>query len=84
LPDSGQHPATVLRRIQRESVPLPFVFVSERGTPFTTAGFARMIERAAVGAGLESKAHHMLRQWKVATPRLGCSEGGAWLVFFVW
>jgi integrase len=37
-----------LRRLQRESVPSPFVFVSERGTPFTTAGFARMIERAAV------------------------------------
>jgi hypothetical protein len=36
-----------LRRLQRESVPSPFVFVSERGTPFTTAGFARMIERAA-------------------------------------
>ena len=39
-----------------------FIFVSDRGTPFTTAGFARMIERAAVGAGLELKAHpHMLR-----------------------
>jgi site-specific recombinase XerD len=33
-----------------------------RGSPFTTAGFARMIERAAAGAGLELKAHpHMLR-----------------------
>jgi len=47
---------------QRESVPSSFVFVSERGTPFTTGGFARMIERAAVGAGLELKAHpHLLR-----------------------
>src|SRR5712671_3215132 len=47
---------------QRESVPSSFVFVSERGTPFTTTGFARMIERAAVGAGLELKTHpHMLR-----------------------
>jgi hypothetical protein len=27
---------------------------SERGTPFTTAGFARIAERAAVGAGLAS------------------------------
>ena len=37
--------------------------MSERGTPFTTAGFARMIERAArKGLGLELKAHpHMLR-----------------------
>jgi integrase len=51
-----------LRRLQRESASSPFVFVSERGSPFTTAGFARMIERAAEGAGLELKAHpHMLR-----------------------
>jgi site-specific recombinase XerD len=51
-----------LRRLQRERPASPFVFVSERGSPFTTAGFARMIERAAAGAGLELKAHpHMLR-----------------------
>jgi integrase len=51
-----------LRRLQRESQGSPFVFVSERGSPFTTAGFARMIERAAAGACLELKAHpHMLR-----------------------
>jgi type 1 fimbriae regulatory protein FimB/type 1 fimbriae regulatory protein FimE len=52
-----------LRRLQRESKPSPFVFVSERGTPFATAGFARMIERAARrGLGLDLKAHpHMLR-----------------------
>jgi Phage integrase family len=50
------------QRLQRESPSSPFVFVSERGSPFTTAGFARMIERAAAGAGLELKAHpHMLR-----------------------
>jgi hypothetical protein len=36
-----------LRRLRRESVASPFVFVNERGTPFPTAGFARMIERAA-------------------------------------
>jgi hypothetical protein len=36
-----------LRRLQREQEPKsPFVFTSERGAPFTTAGFARMIERA--------------------------------------
>ena len=35
-----------LRRLQREQAPkLPFVFTSERGAPFTTAGFARMLER---------------------------------------
>ena len=51
-----------LRRLQRESETSPFVFVSERGSPFTTAGFARMIERAAGAANLDLKAHpHMLR-----------------------
>jgi integrase len=35
-----------LRRLQRESDASPFVFISERRAPFTTAGFARMIERA--------------------------------------
>src|SRR5947207_844979 len=52
-----------LRRLQREQKPRsPFVFTSERGAPFTTAGFARMVERAGVGAKLGFKAHpHMLR-----------------------
>jgi integrase len=51
-----------LRRLQPESPSSPFVFVSERGSPFTTAGLARMIERAAAAAGQELKAHpHMLR-----------------------
>jgi integrase len=51
-----------LRRLQRESAGLPFVFVSERGAPFTPAGFARMVERVGQAAGLEFKAHpHMLR-----------------------
>ena len=52
-----------LRRLQREQKPeSPFVFTSERGSPFTTAGFARMVERAGVEAKLGFKAHpHMLR-----------------------
>jgi integrase len=52
-----------LRRLQREQEPKsPFVFTSERGSPFTTAGFARMIERAGVEAKLGLKVHpHMLR-----------------------
>src|ERR1700730_10636704 len=51
-----------LRRLQRESDTSPFVFVSERGPPFTTAGFARMVERAAA-PHLELKARpHMLRE----------------------
>ena len=51
-----------LRRLLRENGASPFVFVSERAAPFTTAGFARMIERAAKAAGLTLRAHpHMLR-----------------------
>jgi type 1 fimbriae regulatory protein FimB/type 1 fimbriae regulatory protein FimE len=52
-----------LRRLQREQNPISaFVFNSERGTPFSTAGFARMVERAGVEARLGFKAHpHMLR-----------------------
>ncbi len=51
-----------LRRHQRENPASPFVFVSERGAPLTTAGFRRMIERAAAAAKLGIKAHaHMLR-----------------------
>ena len=61
------HPLTglemrALRKLQRESEASPFVFVSERGAPFSTAGFARMLERAAETARLEINAHpHMLR-----------------------
>jgi type 1 fimbriae regulatory protein FimB/type 1 fimbriae regulatory protein FimE len=52
-----------LRRLQREQEPKsPFVFTSERGAPFSTAGFARMIERAGIEAKLGFKVHpHMLR-----------------------
>src|SRR5205823_6076251 len=63
----GVHPLSgsemrALRRLQREDEASPFVFVSERAAPFTTAGFARMIERAAKAAGLTLRAHpHMLR-----------------------
>ena len=42
-----------LRRLQREQDPKsPFVFTSERGAPFTTAGFARMVERAGEAASM--------------------------------
>jgi site-specific recombinase XerD len=52
-----------LRRLQRDQEPKsPFVFTSERGAPFSTAGFARMVERAAAEARFGFKAHpHMLR-----------------------
>jgi type 1 fimbriae regulatory protein FimB/type 1 fimbriae regulatory protein FimE len=52
-----------LRCLQREQEPKsPFVFTSERGAPFSTAGFARMVQRAGAEAKLGFKAHpHMLR-----------------------
>jgi site-specific recombinase XerD len=37
-------------------------FNTQRGAPFSTAGFARMVERAGIAADLGLKAHpHMLR-----------------------
>jgi site-specific recombinase XerD len=52
-----------LRRLQREQEPKStFVFTSEQKEPFSTAGFARMVERAGRKARLAFKAHpHMLR-----------------------
>ena len=52
-----------LRKLQREQDPKsPFVFTSERNSPFSTGGFARMMRRAGVEAKLGFKAHpHMLR-----------------------
>src|SRR5215471_1344156 len=48
-----------LRALKRES---SFLFVSERGAPFTTAGFAKMIARAGIEAGFKFGVHpHMLR-----------------------
>ena len=53
-----------LRRLQREQEPKsPFVFTSERGAPFTSAGFARMLGRAGVAAKFAFVVHpHMLRR----------------------
>ena len=52
-----------LRKLQREQEPKsPFVFTTERGSPFTTGGFAKLVERAGEAAGLGFPAHpHMLR-----------------------
>jgi integrase len=63
------HPLTgrelrALRRLRREQDSAsPFVFLSERGAPMTTPGFARILQRAAPAAGLEGlRVHpHMLR-----------------------
>jgi integrase len=48
-----------LRPLQGQS---PYVFVTEAGTPVTTAWFLRMIQRTGKAAGLEFPIHpHMLR-----------------------
>jgi integrase len=62
------HPLTgrelrALRRLQREQEPKsPFVFISERGAPFSKRGFQAMVGRAGEVAGFDMKIHpHMLR-----------------------
>ena len=62
------HPLTgdelrALRRLERDQESKsPFVFISERGTPFSNRGFQAMVDRAARAASLSIKVHpHMLR-----------------------
>src|SRR5262245_8258477 len=52
-----------LRRLKREQDPAsPFIFTSERGAPFTPAGFRKLVARLGVAAKLKFPAHpHMLR-----------------------
>jgi type 1 fimbriae regulatory protein FimB/type 1 fimbriae regulatory protein FimE len=52
-----------LRRLKREQDPAsPFIFTSERGAPFTPAGFRKMVARLGVAADLGFLVHpHMLR-----------------------
>jgi site-specific recombinase XerD len=53
-----------LRALQRVAPASPYVFVSERGAPFSTAGFGRLVERAGEAAEIGLKIHpHMLRLW---------------------
>jgi type 1 fimbriae regulatory protein FimB/type 1 fimbriae regulatory protein FimE len=72
-----------LRRLQREAPKSAFVFVSERGAPFTPAGFAKLVERAGIAAKLEFKAHpHMLRHacgYKLANDGHDTRALQAWL-----
>jgi integrase len=50
-----------LRTLKREAQS-PFIFVSERGAPFSTSGLAKLVQRAGVEAKLPLKIHpHMLR-----------------------
>jgi len=57
--------ATLANQLASLSVPFQIptmMIVSERGTPFATAGFARMVQRAGKEAKLAIKLHpHMLR-----------------------
>jgi integrase len=64
----GVHPLTgrelrALRKLQREQEPKsPFVFTSERGSPFSTAGFFKMVARLGIAAKFDVPIHpHMLR-----------------------
>jgi integrase len=49
-------------RILKRSEKSPFIFVSERGSPFSVSGLAKLIERAGVEAKIPFPVHaHMLR-----------------------
>ena len=52
-----------MRRLQREQeLKSPFVFTSERGAPFSAAGWRKMVARLGVAAGFDVLVHpHMLR-----------------------
>ena len=63
---TGTHPLLgdelrALRTIKREAKS-PYIFVSERGAPFTVSGLAKLIELAGIAAKIGFKVHpHMLR-----------------------
>jgi site-specific recombinase XerD len=65
--DATTHPLMgdelrLLRRLQREAPRSPYVFVTERGAPFTVPGFNWLVKRAGVRAGMAFQVHaHMLR-----------------------
>ena len=51
-----------LRKLQREAPKSPFVFVNERGAPFSPDGFNWLVKRTGQKAGLPFQVHaHMLR-----------------------
>ncbi len=51
-----------LRRLKRDSVPSPYIFVTERGSPFTPAGFRKLLTRISESSSLPFSVHpHMLR-----------------------
>lgn len=51
-----------LRKLQRESEPSPYLFVTERGSPMTTDGFRKLLSRINKHSSLTFPVHpHMLR-----------------------
>lgn len=51
-----------LRQLQRESKPSPYLFLTERGSPMTAAGFRKLLTRVAELSSLPFSVHpHMLR-----------------------
>lgn len=51
-----------LRQLQRESKPSPYLFLTERGSPMTAAGFRKLLTRVASLSSLPFSVHpHMLR-----------------------
>jgi integrase len=49
-------------RVLKRDAASPFIFVSERGAPFTVSGLQKMVERAGIAAKMPFKVHpHMLR-----------------------
>ncbi len=83
------HPLTgrelrALRRLKREQEPVsPFVFTSERASPFSTAGFRKMVARLGVVAKFDFPVHpHMLRHacgFKLANDGVDTSSLQAYL-----
>ena len=61
-PLSGRELRALRRHKREQEPPSPFIFTSERGAPFTPAGFRKMIARLGVAAGFDFPVHpHMLR-----------------------
>ena len=59
----GARESRALRKLQREAPsPSPYVFVSERGSPLSVAGYQRLVARAGEAARFGFLVHsHMLR-----------------------
>ena len=67
-----------LRNLRREAKS-PFVFVSERNAPFTVSGFAKLVERAGIEAGLALKClpAHAAPCLRLCLRRMAAAAGAA-------